>query len=97
MKTDLYIYYRVRCENAQQLQALACAMQAGVARRYGIVTELKRRPGQKDGLHTWMEVYLDVPQDIEAVLEQAVAQAGLVPLIEGRRNTEYFLDYSLCA
>jgi hypothetical protein len=96
MKTDLYIYYRVRCENAQQLQQRASAMQAYILSKDGIVAELKRRPAQKDGLHTWMEVYRDVPEGFDMMLEDALTRAELTPLIEGERNTEYFLDCSLC-
>jgi hypothetical protein len=96
MKTDLYIYYRVRCENAQQLQQRASAMQGDIARRHGIAAELKRRPAQKDGLDTWMEVYRDVPEEFDTMLEDAIARAELATLIEGGRHTEYFLDYSPC-
>jgi hypothetical protein len=96
MKTDLYIYYRVRCEDAQMLQARVHAMQTSISQEYGIVSALKRRPEEKDGRHTWMEVYLDVPQGFGAMLERAAAQAELAGLIDGHRNTEFFLDYSTC-
>jgi hypothetical protein len=94
---DLYIYYRVRCEHAQLLQSKAVAMQRSIAEEYGVVTELKRRPEEKDGEHTWMEVYSAVPQGFEATIERAVTQAGLAAVIEGQRHTEYFLDCSTCA
>jgi hypothetical protein len=97
MKTDLYIYYRVRCEDAQALQTQVRAVQTSLSQEYGIVTALKRRPGEKDGRHTWMEVYLGVPSDFETILERAVAQAALTTLIDGQRHTELFLDYSTCA
>ena len=97
MAMDLYIYYRVRCEHAQTLQSTATAMQRAITAEHGITTALKRRPEEKDGQHTWMEVYLAVPQGFEAVIERAVAQAGLAALIDGQRHTEYFLDCSTCA
>jgi hypothetical protein len=94
---DLYIYYRVRCEDAQSLQAKVVAMQRGISEQSGIATALKRRPEEKDGQHTWMEVYSAVPQGFEATIERAFAQAGLDAMIAGPRHTEYFLDCSECA
>lgn len=94
---DLYVYYRVRCEHADKLRSQADAMQRWLAQEYGIVTALKRRPEERDGMQTWMEVYLAIPDGFATLLERAVAQAGLAALIEGQRNTEYFLDVSACA
>lgn len=94
---DLYIYYRVRIENAPVLCTQVQGMQQCLAREYGIVTGLKRRPETKEGRYTWMEIYQDVPDDFAAALERAVSQAGLTALIDGQRNIEYFLDVSSCA
>jgi hypothetical protein len=94
---DLYIYYRVRSEHIEALRDRALAMQKSLSGEYGIVSGLKRRPEEKDGRQTWMEVYEAVPENFEAILERAVAQAGLAGLIDGQRNTEYFLDVSSCA
>ena len=94
---DLYIYYRVRSEDAASLQERAAAMQKSLSGEYGIVSGLKRRPEEKDGLQTWMEIYQDVPADFEATLAQVVMQAGLAEFIEGQRHTEHFLDVSTCA
>jgi hypothetical protein len=94
---DLYIYYRVRSEDAGALREHATAMQKSLSGEYGIVTGLKRRPEEKDGWQTWMEIYEAVPDNFEAILEQAVMQAGLAGFIEGERHTEHFLDVSTCA
>ena len=94
---DLYIYYRVRSEHAAALHERAAAMQKSLSGEYGIVSKLKRRPQEKDGQQTWMEIYEAVPDHFEAVLERAVAQAGLAGFIDGQRNTEHFLDVSSCA
>ncbi len=94
---DLYIYYQVPCQQAQHLQARVAAMQAALTVRTGVVTELKRRPENKEGRHTWMEVYHDIPDEFDAILAQAVIQAQLASLIQGARHTEYFLDVSSCA
>jgi hypothetical protein len=97
MNRDLYIYYRVRSEQAGLLQTKTEAMQRSLSAEYGIVTGLKRRPEAKEGRHTWMEVYLNVPEGFDATIETAVAQAGLAEVIDGPRHTEYFLDFSTCA
>ncbi|WP_334191056.1 DUF4936 family protein [Noviherbaspirillum sp.] len=94
---DLYIYYRVRSEHARSLQLTVRTLQQSLSREYGIVTALKRRPEEQQGQHTWMEVYLAIPDGFDLRLEQAVAQTDLVKLIEGKRNMEYFLDCSTCA
>jgi len=79
------------------LQSRAWAMQQSLAKEYGIVTGLKRRSQEKDGRQTWMEIYQAVPEHFEAILERAIAQAGLAHFIDGQRKTEYFLDVSSCA
>jgi hypothetical protein len=97
LNMDLYIYYRADCEHAQALQTQVPAMQAALAKDYGIAVAFKRRPEEKDGQNTWMEVYLAVPQDFETALARAVTRAKLDSLIDGKRHTEYFLDISSCA
>jgi hypothetical protein len=93
---DLYIYYRVQTSKAAVLAAQVLTMQARLAKEYGVATALKRRLSEKDGRHTWMEVYLAVPDGFDAILEHATARAGLAELIDGERHTEYFMDSSLC-
>jgi hypothetical protein len=89
---DLYIYYRVANEHAPRLRQMVQCMQQSLAGVYGIVCALKRRPGDKDGKQTWMEVYAAVPGDFEARLERTVGEAGLSAMIDGPRHTEHFLD-----
>ncbi|HJV82727.1 DUF4936 family protein [Noviherbaspirillum sp.] len=94
---DMYIYYRVLEKNAAALREQVAAVQGWASQEYGIVTGLKRRPEEKDGRQTWMEIYASVPSGFEATLERVVAQAGLAALIDGPRNTEFFVDISTCA
>jgi len=94
--TDLYVYYRVRRDDAARLQAAALAMQASLSHEHGVAAALKRRPEAKDGLHTWMEVYLATPDGFAAHLDHA-AHTHLAALIEGKRHMEVFLDCSACA
>jgi hypothetical protein len=94
---DLYVYYQVHASHADLLHAQVAAMQANLTRECGVLAALKRRPEEKDGRHTWMEVYLAVPDAFDSILERAVSQTKLVTLIDGERHTEYFLDLSACA
>jgi len=94
---DLYIYYRVRGARADVLQQQVGRMQATLSQAYKVATELKRRPEEQDGYHTWMEVYLDTPEQFEIALQQQVIAADLAALIEGPRHIERFLDVSPCA
>lgn len=94
---ELYVYYRVKSENAAMLQARANSLQAQLAHSAGIAGFLKRRPDEKEGCHTWMEVYPAIPPGFEERLESAVKEAGLSELIDGERHTELFEDRSACA
>lgn len=94
---DLYIYYRVRCEHAAELQSRVISMQTLLGKEYSLSPALKRKPDEKDTLHTWMEIYPNIPQNFDTILSNAVLQTGLAPLIEGERHIEYFLDISACA
>ena len=94
---DTYVYYRARVASGAQLQTRVRAMQAALARLHRVPSELKRRPESTDGFQTWMEIYLDVPDHFDAALERAVVTADLLPLIDGVRHVEHFLDGSSCA
>lgn len=94
---DIYIYYSVRTGLANALSSRVLEMQANLAAKCGVATALKRRSLEKDGRHTWMEVYLAVPDGFDAILEEAIAQTGLSTLIDGERHAEYFMDASSCA
>ncbi|QYF93136.1 DUF4936 family protein [Massilia sp. PAMC28688] len=89
---DLYIYYRVRDEHAALLAPRVRAMQAALGSG-----NVKRRPGSADGKQTWMEIYTATGPQFSAMLEQAVAQAGLLELTDGPRHTEIFTDLAPCA
>ncbi|KAF3998943.1 DUF4936 family protein [Glaciimonas immobilis] len=91
---DLYIYYRVATERAPQLAHTVTAMQAELSRRHQVASALKRRPEVKDGHHTWMEVYLDIPDDFTTHVAQAALKSGADTLIEGQRHAELFISES---
>ena len=90
---DLYVYYKVRDEDAACLAPLVRSMQA----RLGASGVLKRRPGSKDGVQTWMEVYPGVTDAFAAQLEAAALEAGFDGLIAGPRRAEVFVELNPCA
>ncbi|ATQ77204.1 DUF4936 domain-containing protein [Massilia violaceinigra] len=94
---DLYIYYKVRDEHAQQLGPRVRAMQAALAAQAGVSGTVKRRPGALDGRQTWMEIYLATPDGFGNALAAALEHAGLDQFTDGPRHTEVFTDISTCA
>jgi hypothetical protein len=92
---DLYVYYKVRDEHADQLAPLVCALQTTLIQPGH--ARLLRRPDSRDGLQTWMEVYPDVPERFALDLEKAVAGAGLEGLVQGPRHVEVFTEIPPCA
>jgi hypothetical protein len=94
---DLYIYYKVKDADAASLQPAVAAMQAALVQQHGVQGQLKHRPGSKDGLQTWMEVYPATPAGFSGALDHAVIQFGLLAWIAGLRHTEQFTDVPPCA
>ena len=94
---DLYVYYKVRIEDAARLEPLVRALQARVGGSVPGRVQLKRRPGSGDGLQTWMEVYPDVSDSFAIVLEAVATDAGLDGLIVGPRRAEVFEELPPCA
>jgi hypothetical protein len=89
---DLYVYYKVREQDAVALAPRVRAMQEALGASHGIAQQLKRRPEARDGMQTWMEVYPGVPEAFADALERAAAQAGFDGLIAGPRRAEVFVD-----
>lgn len=90
---DLYVYYKVPAAQAAALQPAVAALQQALAEAHGVQPQLKRRPGEQDGVQTWMEIYPGVSEGFCAALDAAVTQAGL----PGPRHTEIFVDLAPCA
>ncbi|MGX4643006.1 DUF4936 family protein [Massilia sp. SYSU DXS3249] len=91
---DLYVYYKVREEDAARLEPLVRRLQAGLA---PAPCQLKRRPGSSDGVQTWMEVYPGVDEAFAAALDSAASEAGVDGLIVGPRRAEVFVELTPCA
>lgn len=94
---DFYVYYKVRREDAARLAPLVHAMARRLEQDTGVRVALKRRPEDKDGLQTWMEVYPGVTDAFGAILAQAVVDAGIDALLAGPRRLEVFTDLPPCA
>ena len=88
---DLYVYYKVRIDDAAHLAPRVRAMQAQLAGG-GASAQLKCRPEARDGLQTWMEVYPGAADDFEAVVAAAARAAGLDAFAQGPRRSEVFTD-----
>lgn len=84
---DLYIYYKVRSENAALLYPLVREMQGALGSG-----QLKRRHAEQDGLQTWMEIYTGTDDGFPGQLAEAERNAGIAQFIEGERHTEIFTD-----
>lgn len=97
MGTDCYIYYKVRAEDGARLHQRVAELQQRVHARWGVACSLKRRPQSKDGLDTWMEVYLAVPDGFEQGLACELQDGLVQELIDGERHMEHFLDLTSCA
>lgn len=94
---DFYVYYKVRNEDAAGLAPLVRAMQRRLVQEAGVSGQLKRRPGDTDGLQTWMEVYPGVSDGFDALLAQVVADAAIDAHLAGPRRLEIFTDLPPCA
>ncbi|MCW7540620.1 DUF4936 family protein [Aquabacterium sp. A7-Y] len=89
----LFIYYRIASADAALALRAAGAMQDALrARHPGLQAELWRRPQEKDGVQTWMEIYMQA-EGVGPVLEAEIAAAAeaLSPWLQGPRHTEVFV------
>lgn len=93
--TDVFVYYQVPCTGAAQLQPRVMQLQAELANRYGVQVSLKRRPEEKQGMQTWMEIYFNTPEGFLTALQEAASVAELP--IHGERHIEIFVDLPECA
>jgi hypothetical protein len=94
---DFYVYYKVAPDAAAALAPQVKLFQQQLAASHGVTTALKRRPGEQNGMQTWMEVYTGVPPDFAAVLDLAARQSGIAAFAMGGRHTEIFMDLEACA
>lgn len=97
---DYYVYYRVQCEQVPALLPKVRQMQAALSQCCKVTAALKRRAGQQGDSQTWMEIYLAVPDNFDALLDQSLLTAAIPAWMAGERHLERFMDLSedtLCA
>jgi hypothetical protein len=97
MRMDFYVYYKVAPEAAAALAPRVKPLQEQLAASHGVATALKRRPGEQNGMQTWMEVYTGAAPDFAAALDLAVRESGIAACATGGRHTEIFMDLEACA
>ncbi|GGD01853.1 DUF4936 family protein [Undibacterium terreum] len=93
---DCYIYYRSAVSHQQQVAEQAGKLQL-LLQKAADAAELKRRPEAEKEMHTWMEIYKNIPLDFAAQMEAALPLTMLPSLIDGPRHIEYFMDVPPCA
>jgi len=86
-----YIYYRVPVEQTPVLLQRVGFMFSQVQARTSVRCELAQRTQPERGLHTWMEIYHDVPESFAELLSVLEAEANLAGLIVGARHVDDFL------
>ena len=94
---DFYVYYKVAPDAAAELAPRVKLLQQQLAASHGVAVALKRRPGEQNGMQTWMEVYTGAAPDFAAALDLAVQQSGVAAFVMGGRHTELFMDLEACA
>ena len=94
---ELFVWYRVRRERADEARAAVRALQRSLQDRWpGLLARLLVREEVESS--TWMETYSLTPRDardgagIDATIEAAIAAAAvpLESLIDGTRHVEAF-------
>ncbi|PPE70642.1 DUF4936 family protein [Caldimonas thermodepolymerans] len=89
----LFIYYRIASADAGAARPAVEAMHAALRRRHPeLEAALWRRPQEKDGVQTWMEIYAH-PQGVSEALEAEIEEAArtLSPWLQGARHVEVFV------
>ena len=94
---DIYLYYTIRESDAGTARARVDAMHRRLENTYAIAPVLRRRPETRDGLQTWMEIYPNVPDHFDHVIEQLAAEEGISELATNGRHVEYFMEMPPCA
>ena len=94
---DCYVYYKTPEKNEHLVLEQVSWIQKLLSERFQGHMLLQRRPEVSDGLHTWMEVYRDVPNAFDHHLTEIAKLSDLTPLLHGERHYEYFMDANSCA
>ena len=95
---ELFIYYRIRVDEARAARDAVETMQSGLSQRHpGLTGRLLRRADEHDQQQTWMEIYAmqrdGEPVGVTAQVEADIADAAatLARFIVGTRHVEAFV------
>ena len=94
---DCYVYFKAAVADEQRVILQASAVLQNVRAACGVDGTLQRRPEAVQEMHTWMEVYRQVPANFSVLLYNACAATALQTLIAGERHEEFFMDVNVCA
>lgn len=94
---DCYIYFKAAEHLSAQIIAFERELQTRLQQEYDICGTLQRRPDTNGGVHTWMEIYRDVPENFSALLQKILLQTQLQDLQYSERHAEYFMNVEVCA
>lgn len=87
---DCYVYYKAKTVNEKNVieafQRLHLRLES-----VGLTPMLQRRPESKDEVHTWMEIYHNIPTDLCNLIDVPLRDSGLLELTIGSRHMEYFI------
>jgi hypothetical protein len=102
---DCYIYFKALAEHEAQVTHEVYVLQQDL-QQHGIKGSLQRRPEIEKklegnvacGLHTWMEVYRQIPDNFSQLIADCLSQRpALRQLITGDRHMEFFITVDMPA
>lgn len=89
----LFIYYRVASADAVAAAAAVRHLQSRLRQTWpGLQAQWLRRPEEKDGMQTWMEIYArpgGITAEVQAHIEEEAR--ALAPWCRGPRHVEVFV------
>jgi len=94
---NCYIYFKAKIENETAIIVAERELQNRLQQKLRLITSLQRRPKAVNGIHTWMEVYENIPNNFDELLEDMMSQTALPDLQYSERHVEYFLNVDVCA
>lgn len=89
---DCYIYYKSDVKNATQVIASVEILRSVLPVNLAQTMRLQKRPAISNDQITWMEIYRDVPEDFQYIVDVAVKASALSQWVIGERRLEYFID-----
>ncbi len=98
---DCYIYYQSRCQDQALILAAVQTLRTLLPSPLKEKFQLQRRPIPRkqtssdetasDVLITWMEIYHDIPDDFENLLQEIVVKSSIEKWTVAERKMEYFI------